>query len=1105
MTCPHCQRVNPADARFCTDCGRPLEVCCPTCQMSNPADSRFCKACGRSLSTPATPQPDLRGATPQSYTPRHLAEKILTSRSALEGERKQVTVLFCDITNSTALAERLGPEVMHVLLQRFFELALSEIHRYEGTINQFLGDGFMALFGAPLAYEDHARRAVLAALGLQQGLQEHRATLGEPYGEEVAIRLGLNTGLVVVGGIGDNLRMDYTAVGDTTNLAARLQQRAEPGTILLSDATARLVWGEVRVEAMGPVQVKGKREPVAVYKLLGYKPLRSPLARLGERALSRFVGRERELAVLHQVLEHVERGQGQVVGVVGEAGVGKSRLLYEFRQSVRERRVTYLEGRCLAYGRAMPYLPVRDLLRVNCGITEADSTQAMAEKVRLSLQEVGIDPDEGTPYLLQLIGVESGTERLTILSPEAIKTRTFATLLQMHLGGSQRRSLIIEVEDLHWVDQPSEEYFTLLAEHLLGVPVLLLGTHRPGYRPPWIEKFYVTQIALRPLGSQDGVTVIRSIAQREQISNALAQVILAKAEGNPFFLEELTRAVMEQGELQAEVAVPGTIQGVLMARIDRLPDATKRLLQTASVLGRAFAASLLEALWEGPGELGPRLQELKQAEFLYERSEAGEPVYVFKHALSQEVAYESLLTTRRQTLHAAAGRALEVLYTNRLEELYGSLAYHYAKTAEPDKAIEYLTRFAEQAAHSYAHTEAVTALQEALVHVERLPIEARDRGRLELVLRQAHSLFLLGRLQEVLDLFLRHQALVERLQDSALAGSYYFWLGHTYSIMGDRERAAQNAQRALDEATRCRDEAIMGKTYYVLAVEALWSSQPQQGVEHGRHAVSLLERTEERYWLGIAHWVVGFHETILGNFESALEAQAQTHTIGEAIGDPRLQSYADWTCGWNYAMRGDWEVAIDVCKEGLEHKPDPYTTAIALGFLGYAYLEKGDTTEAIPLLEQSVEQFGQFRYRQIQSFITAYLSEAYLLHGHLEKARDLAIQGLELARGFTFWYGVGRSLHVLGRIARASGALAEAGSYLQEALQTFASIPCRFEAGRTHLDLAALAHALGNPEIAVTHYNEAHALFGALRVPKYVERTAQLAPELGVSFCEDSA
>ena len=419
--------------------------------------------------------------------------------------------------------------------------------------------------------------------------------------------MGLNTGLVVVGSIGDNLRMDYTAVGDTTNLAARLQQVAEPDTILISETTQRLAQGYIRLEALPAIQVKGKVAPVMRYKVLGVGPRRSPLAGREERALSPFVGRERELTTLEELLVQVEGGHGQVVGIVGEAGVGKSRLLYEFRRRLTGKRVTYLEGRCLSYGSAMPYHPIIDVVRHNCGITDTDDAALISEKVRFGLQEVGMDPEDAGSYLLQLVGVKEGTERLTALSPEAIKTRTFATLRQMSLNGSRQRCLIFEVEDLHWIDKTSEEYMASLVESLPGTAILLLCTYRPGYRPPWLEKSYATQLALHPLPPQDSHAVMASTLQRVQVPEVLTQLILAKAEGNPFFLEELTRVVLERADVLAEVAVPDTIQGVLMARIDRLPEDTKRLLQTAAVLGREFTFPLLRRLWEEPGALEPHL------------------------------------------------------------------------------------------------------------------------------------------------------------------------------------------------------------------------------------------------------------------------------------------------------------------------------------------------------------------------------------------------------------------------------------------------------------------------------------------------------------------
>ena len=671
MQCPRCRHDNAPRAKFCQECGQRLPSACQACGAPLPESAKFCPECGHPVGAAPAPPPAAAPApvapaarTPAAYTPRHLAERILTTRSALEGERKPVTVLFCDLVGSTALAERLGAEGMHVLVSAFFETALAEVHRYEGTVNQFLGDGFMALFGAPLAHEDHARRAALAALGVARTLRERPIAVAPGADVALTVRMGLHTGFVIVGAIGDNLRMDYTAIGDTTHLAARLQQIAEPGAILASEATWRQVEGYIRGERVGPIQVKGRTEPVVVFRLLGAGLRRSPLEGLGPRGLSHFVGRDRELETLRDLFALAEEGRGQAVGIVGEPGVGKSRLLLEFRHGLAGRRVTYLQGRCLSYGAAIPYVPVVDVVRANCGIAETDGPDAVAEKVRFGIQEIGLDPGPVAPYVLRLLGGRDPSGALDGLSPEVIKARTFDALRQMTLHGSRRRPLVLEIEDLHWVDRTSEEYLTFLAESLAGAPVLLIATYRPGYRPPWSDRSFATQLSLRRLAGDESRSIVRSLLAAGAAGDSLEELILDKAEGNPFFLEELARAVGEQG-LGAGLPVPDTVHGVLTARIDRLADDDKRVLQAASVLGREFTPALLAAIWDGPGPVEPRLRELARLEFLFVRSAGDEVVYAFKHALTQDVAEATLLPSRRRELHHKAGEALERLNPER--------------------------------------------------------------------------------------------------------------------------------------------------------------------------------------------------------------------------------------------------------------------------------------------------------------------------------------------------------------------------------------------------------------------------------------------------------
>jgi predicted ATPase len=893
---------------------------------------------------------------------------------------------------------------MHTLLNRFFELALDAVHQYEGTVNQFLGDGFMSLFGAPISHEDHARRGVLAALALQRTLKE--ADFGKSYGVECTFRMGLNSGLVVVGSIGDNLRMDYSAVGDTTNLAARLQDHATPGDIVISESTSRLVQGAVRLEALPPVQVKGKTEAVPIYKVIGALPRHSPIASRGERTLSAFVGRARELATLEEIFAQVERGHGQVVGIVAEAGGGKSRLLYEFQQRLHDKRVTYLEGRCLSYGSTIPYHPIVDLLRNHCDIRETDGPESIAEKVRFALQEVGMDPEASAPYLLQLLGVKEGTEPLAVFTPEAIRTRTFDMLKQMSLKGSQQRLLIFEIEDLHWIDHTSQEYLVSLVESLVGASMLLLTTYRPGYRPPWLEKSYATQLSLRSLASHDAVTVVHSTRQQQALPVYLEQVILEKAQGNPFFLEELTRAVIEHGDLQKAVVVPDTIQGVLSARLDRLPEAHKRLLQTASVLGREFAPQLLQALWEESTPLEPLLLDLKRLEFLYERARGEESVYVFKHALTQEVTYDSLLTTRRQVLHAAAGHAMERLYPDWLVERSEQLAHHYTEAGLHAQAIGYWQQAGERAIQRSAHVEALHHLTKGLEQCQLLP-DLPEHIPQELALQTMLGSVLQATkgytAPEVRHAYNRARELCPQVEDSPQLFPVLIGLRRFYAVRRELQTARELAEHLLDRAQRQHDPTVLvgahrelGHTLFCLGEFPLVQAHLEQGIvlyaaqQHRIQSalqdpgISCLCYTA---WL---RWLLGYPEQALGRIHQGLhlaqelshpysltyalcyaavlhqcrrEEQAAQERAETTVALSAEQGFTYWSAsgtilrGWALAMQGRVEEGITQIRQGMETRQ---ITEAALGrswfaaLLAEAYGKSGQPAEGLRTLTEEL-------------------------------------------------------------------------------------------------------------------------------------------------------
>jgi tetratricopeptide (TPR) repeat protein len=702
-----------------------------------------------------------------------------------------------------------------------------------------------------------------------------------------------------------------------------------------------------------------------------------------------------------------------------------------------------------------------------------------------------LDPDEHAPYILHLLGVADDGTALAHLSPEAIKARISDSLRTWSLAGSRQQPIIFAIEDLHWIDRSSEEYLASLVASLAGARILLVCTWRPGYRPPWGDHSYVTQLALRRLSAEESLSVVRSVLHAERVPDPLAQAILERAEGNPFFLEELARAAVEHGEVAAGTLIPDTIQGVLMARMDRLPEVPRRVLQTASVLGREVPLRLLDAIWQDPMPLEPQLQDLQRLEFLY--AQAGkEPGFVFKHALTQDVAYETLLPGRRRALHAAAGRALESLYADRLDEVLDRLAHHFARTDEAVKAIEYLTRFAARAARIHAHADAAWALETALDHAVGLRAEQGDRRRVDLAVLLAGSYYFLGRFPDTVDLLERHRERLEQLGDPRLAGRFLFELAHAHSHLGNYTQAVECCERAIASAEAAGDQATQGKASYVLCKESMWVSRFAEGLEHGRRAVEHLQPTGERWWLGQSLCWQGINLYFMGQLDAALACAAQGFAIGQELGDHRLQSYAAWNHAWFAATRGDGDEAIAWGHRSIGLSPDPLNTAFSLGWTGYAYLEAGQADRAIQLLEQSIELLAAMRYSRLVGWFKGWLAEAYLLKGDTARATTEAQLGLDISRTTGFTWAVGLAQRALGKTACARGDQPEAEARLLESLATFEAIQSRLDAGRSHLELAKLLHARAEPERAAEHVEAARMRFGELGASTYLARLEPL-------------
>ena len=703
VICPSCGHENPVGSRFCFECGEGMAVQCPRCGAEIPAGVKFCNQCGASTSEAAEDRPE---RDPRSYTPKHLADKILQSKSALEGERKQLTVLFADVRGSVELSQAVDPEDWHRILDSFFQVLADGVHRFEGTVNQYTGDGIMALFGAPIAHEDHAQRACYAALALRDDLAEQAREVKREHGLTFSTRIGIHSGEVIVGKIGDDLRMDYTAQGVTVGLAARVEELASPDTIYLSDASAALVSGYFELDDLGEFRVKGLDEPERMHQLTGASALRTRFDVSLARGLMRFVGRDADMATLESALEQAIAGRGQVVGVVAEAGTGKTRLCFEFLERCRARGIAVHEGRGLAHGKNIPFLPMLQVFRSYFRIEDDDDPRTVRERIagRLLLMDEGFR--DALPLVFELFGAPDPDNPSLEMTPDERQRRLFGVLRRAAQGDGEPRVSLLE--DLHWLDATSERFLEEWVDAVPGANTLLLVNFRPEYHADWTQKSWYRQLPLAPLGPAASQELLDDFLGHDPSVVGLGGRIHARTEGNPFFTEEVVQTLIESGRLEGErgayrlvkpvesLEIPTTVRSLLAARIDRLPEREKHVLQAAAVLGKEFPEPILEAVAElRHDDLTEALASLKGGEFLYEQSLYPIAEYTFKHPLTQEVALGSQLTDRRRRLHAAAARALEEARADRLDESAALLAHHWEEAGDPREAARWQRRAAE--------------------------------------------------------------------------------------------------------------------------------------------------------------------------------------------------------------------------------------------------------------------------------------------------------------------------------------------------------------------------------------------------------------------------
>ena len=1051
MRCPRCEHENPASLKFCGECGARLAFVCPACGASNAPTQKFCGECGVPLSVPGA-----KFDAPNAYTPKHLAEKILTSKAALEGERKQVTVLFADLKGSMELLADRDPEEARKLLDPVLEHMMEAVHRYEGTVNQVMGDGIMALFGAPLAHEDHAVRACYAALRMQEAVKSYSEAVRRSHGIEVQIRVGLNSGEVVVRAIGSDLHMDYTAVGQTTHLAARMEQLATPGSIRLTADTLRLAEGYVEVKSLGPVPVKGLSAPVEVYEATGVGAVRSRLQAAAVRGLTRFVGRDTEIEQLRKALEQSRAGHGQLVATVGDPGVGKSRLFHEFTHSHRTQDWLILELGSVSYGRATSYLPVIDLLKVYFKVHDRETHREIREKVTGKLLTLDRALEPTLPALLALLDVPVEDTQWQTLDPSQRRQRTLDAVKGLLLRESQLQPLLVIFEDLHWIDSETQAFLDSLVESLPTARLLLLVNYRPEYRHVWGSKTYYTQLRLDTLPPESSNEVLLALLGTDATVEPLKSVLIARTGGNPLFLEESVRTLVETQALTGvrgahrlarpldTIDVPATVQAILASRIDRLATEDKQLLQTASVIGKDVPFALLHAIAELPEDALRRgLAHLQGAEFLYETSLFPDLEYTFKHALTHEVAYGSLLQERRRAHHAAIMHAMEQVYAERVAEHVERLAYHAVRGEVWEKALHYCRQVGVRRAERRAYRESMTGYEQALDALNHLPATPDNRSSavwLRCVLGDILTYH--GEYQRSLTLLGEAEALARELDNRADLGRVLSLMCYARRELGDLDGAIAVGEQAL-EVTATLDDSHQQTYEHALAAYRMGQAALAIG-EVGR-AVDLFRGTVE----AVSHWRAS--DAVSGRYPST----------------PRFLTSASrsWLTRALSVLGGFAEgrrVGEEALRLSMEDGGRGETPSIAYGSLGILYVAQGDLDAAIEALESGLALCRAAVDKGLWSDIIAgYLSEAYGLAGHF--ADSLAL--LQETFGTSLHTGAStrQNLAQLSAIYRRAGHLDEARQHARLAHEVARKQKARgyeasalFQLGAVHAHLTSL-------------------------------------------------
>ena len=1106
MKCPRCQAENAPGTRFCGQCAAPLASGCPSCGAGNPPGNKFCGQCAAPLDKPAQP----RFAAPESYTPKYLAEKILCSKAALEGERKQVTVLFADLKGSMELLADRDPEEARKILDPVLERMMEAVHRYEGTVNQVMGDGIMALFGAPLAHEDHAVRACYAALRMQEAVKRYADEAWRAHGVTVRIRVGLNSGEVVVRSIGNDLHMDYTAVGQTTHLAARMEQLASAGSILLTAETLALVEGFTRVTSLGAAPIKGLADPMEVFELIGVGATRRRFEAAAARGLTRFVGRQAELEILRLGLDRARNGQGQVGAPVGEPGVGKSRLCWEFTHSHHTQKWLVLECGAVSYGKTTAYLPVIDLLKTYFRVEDRDDHREIREKVigRLLTLDRSLEPT--LPAFLALLDVPTEDPQWEKSDPGERRQRILEAIKRLLLRESQVQPLLVLVEDLHWIDSETQAVLDNLVESIPTSRIFLIVNYRPEYQHAWGRKSYYNEVRVAPLPPGSAEELLDALLGEDRSLAPLRALLIGRTEGNAFFLEESVQTLVETKSVVGErgayrlvkdvqqIHVPVTVQALLAARIDRLPPEEKRLLQAASVIGKDIPLVLLRATVEdGDEELHRRLADLQTAEFLYETSLFPDVEYTFKHALTHDVAYDSLLQSQRRALHARIVDVIEHLYADRLVEYVESLAHHAVRGERWDTALLYLRQAGSKAHDRSAYREAAAFFEQALASLEHQPTGAATlEHAVDVRFQLRTALIPLAEFRRALGLIREAESLAETLGDRRRRAQTSLYLSISSYLAGELDDALASAQRTLTLGTDLGNVGLQGVANQYLGFAHMAGTNYRRAEECFGRAIAFLEGLEDQR-LGLSDlpsiqsrrrraWCLAE----LGRFPEATAIGEDGIRLGEVSNHTTSLAWAYWGTGHAHLRKGELSSSITWLERALGSVRGPLYFPYVATSLGSAFTLSGRLADGLALLERAVEQNIATGFLPHHALTVTFLGEAYLAAGRLSEAADRADHARRLAQQQNARGHEAYALRLLGEIGSRRDPIdvQGAGMCYRRALDIGDELGMRPLVAHCHFGLGKLYRLTGERRQARDHLTTAATMYREMDMAFWLEQ-----------------